>query len=265
MRSSGVLTGIGLLLLAAAQSHAGILYSTGFEDPPFAPGPVDGQGGWTVFSATGQTEAPVIESTLDRSGQALEIPGSTTGQTGPYLAPGYTGVLDMSADLYISSGTDETRWQFAAVGAGGVGFAGGIKIAGSTPDLSGSTIYALSGDGTTTLGTFTRDAWHRVDLLLDYPSQTYSVSLDGATIGSDLAFCGNNAFPCNGASVASLGWAFFDGYGDPSGNGDDVAAIDNFSIATVPVPEPGTLALFGAGIFGAALTRRRTRARSART
>jgi hypothetical protein len=52
--------------------------------------------------------------------------------------------------------------------------------------------------------------------------------LDGSTLATNLPFCGNNFGPCNGASVAELGWALFNTFG----NGNDFGYMDNFRIAT---------------------------------
>jgi hypothetical protein len=87
----------------------------------------------------------------------------------------------------------------------------------------------------------------------DYATQTYAVELDGATLASGIAFCGNNFGNCNGAAVTSLGWALFDSFGGTGGN--DLGVFDNFSIATVP--EPATITLLGAGLLGLGLLRRR--------
>ena len=170
-----------------------MLYATGFENPPFTPGPINGQAGWSVFSASGQTSVPVVETAFVNSGaQAVAIPNPVGGQTGPFLQPNFVApVLDMSIDMYLFRSSNETGWQFGTTGAGGIGFAGGIVGSASSVHGGGTTIYAITGNYTTVIGTFTRDTWHHVDLILDYATQTYAVELDGATLASGLAFCGN--------------------------------------------------------------------------
>jgi len=258
MRWSVVVSAIALLSLGSVPSEAGVLYATGVENPPFTLGPIDGQAGWSVFSASGQASAPVVENVFVNSGaQAVAIPNPVGGQTGPFLQPNFVApVLDMSIDMYLFSSSNETGWQFGTTGAGGNGFAGGVDMgSASSAHGGGTTIYAITGNYTTVIGTFTRNTWHHVDLILDYTTQTYAVELDGATLASGLAFCGNNFGNCNGAAVTSLGWALFDSFGGPGGN--DLGVFDNFSIATVP--EPATITLLGAGLLGLGLLRRRHR------
>jgi hypothetical protein len=244
---SPMLLAAALVGFAAVSCQAVPLYSTGFENPPFTLGPINGQAGWFVFSASNQASDPAIESTLVRSGlQAVGIDGFVSGQTGPVWAPNLTRpLLEMSADIYLGSSSGQSAWQFGSTGASGIGFAGGIDV------HSDNSIVAITGNYTTVLGTWTRDAWHHVDLVLNYPRQTYSVILDGTTLGSGLAFCGNNSGACNGAPVTEMGWDLFDTFG----GGDDFGAMDNFSISAVP--EPSSLVLIAGGLVGGLAVLRR--------
>jgi hypothetical protein len=176
-----------------------------------------------VFSGSGQTSVPVVETTIVKTGaQAVGISGLVTAQTGPYFAPNFTNpVLDLSADIFLASSSNESAWQFATTGANDTGYAGGI-------DINGTSIAAIT-SGFPVVGNFTRDVWHHVDVVLDYRSQTFALKLDGSTLATNLPFCGNNFGPCNGAPVAEFGWALFNTFG----NGNDNGYMDNFSIATV--------------------------------
>ena len=69
--------------------------------------------------------------------------------------------------------------------------------------------------------------------MFDIPAQTYGISLDGATLASNVAFCGSNA-GCSGAVVSTYGTAIFDSFGGVNGN--DSAYMDNFRVAAVPEP-----------------------------
>ena len=223
------LVGLAIVAVAPGQSHDGNatqteLYATGFEKPTFVPGPIEGQAGWFVFSASGQTSAPVIETTVVKRGkQAVGVPGSVTAQTGPVFAPNFTDpVLELSADIFLASSTNESTWQFATTGANDTGYAGGINV------VDGTSIQAIT-SGFPIVGTLTRDAWHRVDVILDYRSQTFALKLDGSPLATNLPFCGSNS-GCSGAPVAEFGWALFNTFG----NGSDSGYMDNFSIALGP-------------------------------
>lgn len=216
---------------------AGVLYATGFEPPSFTVGPIDGQNSWFVFSASGQFSDPAIETTLVESGvQAVSVDGSVTGQTGPVYSPNFVDpVLTLSADIYIGSSSSESEWQFGTTGANGIGFAGGIDI------NNGTQVVAITGDHPV-IGSITRDAWHDVNLMLDYATQTYSVTIDGSVIASGLSFCGNNSTTtCNGAPVTTMGWDLFDSFG----GGNDIGAMDNFGIGSVPEPSTWAMLLLG--------------------
>ena len=228
-----VLAAVVVLTLAtfgAEAVHAAPVYTTGFEASTFSPGPIAGQGGWAVFSASGQPNLAQIQTSVVKSGsQAVGVSGSAAGQTGPYygLTISSPGVLDVSGDIYYTTAAANDSWQFGVTGPGLVQFAGGI-------DIVGNNIRAISG-AFPVIGTITDNAWHHLDIILDYGAQTFSLKLDGSTLASGLAFCGSNS-GCSGAHISSFGDAIFDTFGGASNFG----YLDNFSIGPVAVgvPEP---------------------------
>ena len=258
MKTTTFLAGSAAIVIAAAcalPASATTLYSTGFEAPTFAPGAIAGQGGWQVFSGSGQPALAQVESGVARSGaQAASVAGSANGQTGPFYELNFaaSGVIDVSGDIMLTTPTTAaSSWQFAVTGPGLSQFAGGI-------DIYGNSIKAISGNFST-IGAFSYDVWHHVDIVLDYTAQRFSIGLDGSTIASGLAFCGTNS-GCTGAHISNFGDGFFDTFGGSSNTG----YLDNFSIDTVPggVPEPASwaLMLIGFGGLGATLRARRGRA-----
>lgn len=238
-----------LASLSAVSAYADI--NTGFEPPAYSLGLLAGQNGWQVFGPGVVT----VEAGLVYSGtQAVFADGGSSAvtQSGPYYQTTTGGLTDLSAEIFLASSSTETGWQFAATGAGLFGYAGGVDIAPtSNPLVSNLEAITGSGGGFPIVGSFLRNQWNNVNILLDYSTQTYSIALNGSTLASNLSFCGNNSGPCNGALVSNVNAdEFFDTFGGTAGS-DDSAFIDNFSAATVtPEPSlyvPAVLGLVGLG------------------
>jgi hypothetical protein len=70
-------------------------------------------------------------------------------------------------------------------------------------------------------------------------------------LASGLAFCGDNSGTCHGAPVTAMGWNLLDTFG----GGNDLGAMDNFSIPAVQ--EPSRLALLASGLVGGLAALRR--------
>ena len=235
--------------LAASQADAAVLYQTGFENPPFTPGPIAGQDGWSVF---GPSAGSFVENTFAFAGtQAVEVnPALFPGQSGPFKEVDTSSpIVTQSAEIYLKSSTNETSWQYATLGPGFVNFAAGIDI-----DVTTGAIHSIT-QGFPVIGTFTRNVWHNVSLDLNYATDTYAVVLDGSFLASNIPFCGNSGAFCTGSStISSYGDGFFDSFGGISGQ-NDVGYIDNYSVSAVP--EPASLTLIGSGLLALAFLRRR--------
>ena len=192
MRTTARLTAAFAILAAATAAQATVIFQDDFEAPAYAVGALAGQNGWGVF---GSGAAVSVQNGFAISGaQSAKITGSlAAGQTGPYHAdPSAISQVTLSADILLTSGSQERAWQFSAIGAGLVGFTGGIDV-----DVGGNIRAITNGFGV--IGSFSRDTVHHIDILLDYLTNTYEVELDGTSLATGLAFCGDNG-PCNGAA-----------------------------------------------------------------
>jgi hypothetical protein len=150
------------------------------------------------------------------------------------------------ATSFWPAASTESGYQFGATGPGAIGFIGGIDI-----DPNGA-VHAIT-NGFPIVGTLARDVFNHVDFIMDFPTQTWTLEINGTTLISNAAFCGNNFGPCNNAPVLSYGDAVFDTF--PAASANDVGALDNYSVTTVP--EPASLAILGTAIAGLGLLRRR--------
>ncbi len=189
MRSAQALFPACLLALVCAlalPAHADtVLYSTGFENPPFTVGSISGQDGWNV-AGPGRTD---VVNTLTCVGTCIADTGSQAVYVDGITAEGIwhqdssigTPYVDLSADIAIVLGNTQGEWVFAATGRHGLGpFLGGIEI-----DESGE-IRGITTDPVP-LGTFAKTtSLDLADLeimsicFLDIATQTYSISINTA-------------------------------------------------------------------------------------
>ncbi len=220
-----------VVLAVTSSSSSGNLYSTGFENPPFTPGNLSGQDGWQVTAACspGVSATVLVENTLVQSGsQAVSVNDSVGCQSGPFHNDSSAGPLvELSAGIYITSSPTPSAWQFAGLGPSQLPnapvFLGGVNI------LGGGEIDAIT-SGFPKVGTWAYNAWNNLDLLFDFSSQRYTLTLNGVTLASGVPF--------STANVSTYGTSLFDSFGN--GPGTDTGYIDNFSLSN---PSLGVLTI----------------------
>jgi hypothetical protein len=229
--------------IGIGSAGATVIYSTGFESPTFTPGLLAGQDGWLEFPAA--SAAVQVENSFAKTGaQAVDvIPALAAGQDGAVKTVTTTApIVEQSADIWLSSSSTQSEWQYAAVGLGLVGFAGGFNV------LPNDTIQLIT-SGFTSVGTWTRDSWVHVDLTLDYLTQTYALALNNVAVANNVPFCGDNG-PCLGSNVAAYADGFFDVFGGTT-NVNDIGFMDNYSVSSISsVPEISTWAMLLLGFGG---------------
>jgi hypothetical protein len=252
---------LGALFTVVSLSYGGSIYFTNFGADSV--GNLVGQDGWAAFNGS-SSFANVENAFTDGTPQAAELgPFDTSSvQTGIYHTDTASGspLIDLNADIYLFSSSQENQWQFAGLAGPSLApFIGGIDLVPDNPDLGTTdTIHAIT-LGYGAIGTFTLNAWHNVDFLFNFSTQTYTVSLDGVVLAANLAFCTDNG-PCTTGGTIAEGQfqSFFDVFATLHANaGDDLSAVDNWSLSSVDAPEPATYGLTGLALLTGAFLRRR--------
>ncbi len=221
------------LPLASTTAVAGLLYSAGYEKPPFSVGGIDGQDGWLV-----DLGAPMITSDFSRTGsQSLEIRQGAVedegiisfSRQGPYSTS--ASKIAIRHAFYLTDTSIPFFSPIIAIGDGG--------FIGQTPFLDGEVGLGLAASivGSSPIES---DQWYLLELFLDFESQTQSAFIDGELIGS-------GAFA---STSTELDTVFVSSFETPSGT----AFLDDFSISAVP--SPATLWLLISGAAGAFWTGR---------
>jgi hypothetical protein len=267
-------------------ARADTIYSTGFENPPFAAGSqLSGQEGWFAPSAgsppgfpfnlnpgaaiistanplTGTQSVQVLGSNLQADTGIAAITGGYYTAIGSYrhavdYNAGPAGITTVQASLYvggpITAGTNFFSASVAAVGSGGTGL-GELAIS------SDGMVHAYTGDdlvptflfnASTTLG-----RWHTLAVVDNFAAQTSSFYVDGVLLGT-AAFASDYAGDSTLARGSILTYA-----GTETANfqkANYAAYYDNFSISSVP--EPSGIILLGIGsaaLLGVARRSRKT-------
>ena len=280
VRRLAVVAGLMAAAASAAPAGAAIVYDAGgFEPQPFNganrfnPGILPGQdtqfGPWV--SSPGTSPTAVVQTSVVESGsQAVRLtrPAGTNGQTSgaffhavrkPFTPTDRYVFVDFSMRVE-PTGLRATQFgpffgiqtydNSAAATPAVIGLLGQDATTGEVLYAEAGTFNFLAGPAIS-LGEF-----HQYQIVMDYQTDTYSVSVDGTLVGSQ-AFVDDAATEIDAFSDADLSTdrASFDPNSSAAGG---TAYFDNYIISTSNViPEPSmALGMVGAG-FGALLRRRR--------
>lgn len=237
-------------------AFAQTLYTTSFESP-FTPGAINGQQGWQASSSAPAITTSTGGVTPHTGTQMLSMPMVAAGG-GRYAWTDLTAAFNnrtpgndlITASVWFwvpSTVTDNTEFGFSAFTDDGLGTDGEVLEVEANVNTGTILLYDASSTAINSNVTFTRDAWNRLDLVLNYQTGVYGGRLNGSDIGVTSTF--NNAF-----GVIDIDLNNYRTTGTQTGG----AFFDDYSVTATTVPEPATIA--GLGIAALALIRRRRKA-----
>ena len=235
---AGAFTAIALMSAQAAQAST-VIYQTGFEQPEFHLGLVEGQAGWIW-------EGEIQGATVHSGSQAIHTDGSEL-QTPAYVANiAATGILTIKSAFLRTGDSLSPSSMYLN---GNTGFIAQIQ------SNNGYFYLGNTNQGTASMY-FGYGVWHDLAMTFDFDAKTVTGFVDGTSLGT-LAI--NN--PVAPSVITKMVLSTFT---KQSGHTLD-AYYDDVSITAGGVPEPATwgLMLVGFGALGGVLRRKRTAARFA--
>jgi hypothetical protein len=259
-----------MLVSLPSESHADVLYQTGFESPTFSSGgDLVGVDGWLGINTAIGSSSGVIS---DGSGPQSGILGTGfnpldqaafVGFNAPPLGedvyawkpinltdPVGNGkqYVTFSVDLAIVQSTSGGNDTFSFT----VYNTDGLAIAGIDFSTNSNAIRnAITGESATTTFAFSQP--YKLQIDIDFSTQKWTATLDDTTV----LF---NSVSLDTVATYDLGdidavWAI----SNPANPGDNYLVFDNYTITAIPEPGSTSLALGGAVLLGAAMLMRRRR------
>ncbi|QDV33897.1 PEP-CTERM sorting domain-containing protein [Tautonia plasticadhaerens] len=258
-RPAPLLALAALLALPAAPAAAEVLYETGFEEPVFTAGLLDGQDGFSAIAGPG---AGIVSTSNPSSGdQAVEILGAGLEDLGGLYfsafdkAIGFTAapgmdVIDVVADVRLDRSTGGTTAD-DSVSVNLSAFANDFDLLADVYVSSNGTIVGSVSSGDTFSTTGGLGSYFTLKMSIDFGARAVGFYVDDALIQTLLL---PGSITDDTLSFVSLSMISvlptLDERREFSGS------IDNLGVGTptasVVIPEPGSIVLAGIGALGLA-------------
>jgi hypothetical protein len=226
------------------------IFQTGFEPSTYTAGTLAGQDGWLNTIGTPSTNITVQSSTVSTGTQAVQFVGSGTSaflrDVHPVIydtkTPGADGIVTFSEDARLSAvpgGGTASGWDLLIVFEGqAVGNTtcpcpalAWLSINPSTGHLTVNEIGEVSPFDTGVV--FARGVWNRLELDLNFGTDTLSALYNGTLVASNISF-----------PTTPFGNTVRAGFETTTNNAaanTDTAFFDNFVASTVPEPAAASL------------------------
>jgi hypothetical protein len=227
-----------ITLLTTPTAPAATLFdSSGFEAPTYSLGLLDGQNGWN--SVDSSTEGVVQSNVVSTGSQAVMMSGATTAWQFPTLQyiPFPGEIIRISFDVRRSAFTSLNNFGYfvdiyntSAEGGGRIARTGLVRTGSPSAPGRVQALITIGGDspGSFTIGSpLLNETWYRFVVDLNFASNTWSLRINGSTIGCALPFV-----------TPSLGIGDADLQISATGGSTDAGYFDNYLVETIVPQEP---------------------------
>jgi len=229
-----ILVACGLIVSACSSGLSQTtVYSTGFESPGFAPGPVVNQSGWTAELAGTTLDAQVQAGSANTGSQALKITANPSTAAGGWVFYDPIEIAPVAANTPLVTAEFSMFIKSSAAQSGGWGmdvFSTNINFMASWQVDLNNQIRAQDGSNgfVASANTVARDTWNRYKLEMNFVTNRYSVAVN------DELFHNNLTLTLGSGIIGD-----FDFRHSQQIPANDFALFDDFSVTVgVPVPAP---------------------------
>lgn len=245
-----------LMMLAAAITHAAVIYQTGFEAPAFSTGQLSGQNGWV--SNNSGTNLAVVQNSVAASGdQAGYTP------RGEDLNNNLTAWYDVTLERVYRPITVETSIRVDDM-ASSSSYFDAFYIYQDNFQQNRAAILYFRGDGNIIIpeagvgdvdvGNWVDDTWYDIRFELYFGAQHLNLWINNTQVLTNFVFLESGANELGGVAYQEYGGLTSGGF-----------YYDDLDIQGTPLPEPQSASLFllaGAALWSTVTRRRGRLARS---